>query len=65
MKKIVLTATFTLATLGAFAANGQVKSNHAIIPVKNKPAKLDLKLPSACDANINTGLFTITILWYC
>jgi hypothetical protein len=65
MKKIVLTATFTLASLGALAANGQVKSNHAFIPVKNKPAKLDLKLPSACDAHIETGIFTIVVLWYC
>jgi hypothetical protein len=35
MKKLILSITFVLASFGAFASNGDVKSNNTIVPIKN------------------------------
>jgi hypothetical protein len=74
MKKIVLTASFVLASIGAFATNTDIKSNNTIVPVKNKVKfinisnkniSFDLKFQNSCDANIDNGLFTIIVVWCC
>ena len=71
MKKLVLTAAFVMASFGAIASNNDMKLNNNIVPVKNnvqivnKTLKIYLKVPVNCDANINTGLFTIVIVWCC
>ena len=74
MKKLVLTAAFVMASFGAFASNNDVKLNNGIATVKknveiannlNKTLKIYLKVPVNCDANIDTGLFTIVIVWCC
>jgi hypothetical protein len=74
MKKILLTTTFVLVSFGAFAANNHVKPNNSIVTTKNnvkivnisnKNLNVYLKVPASCDANIDTGLFTIIIVWCC
>jgi hypothetical protein len=68
MKKLVLTATFALATLGAFAANGEVKSNNPIVPVKNNIAVLKDKFtkhPLYCAVSVDLGIITVTFNWEC
>jgi hypothetical protein len=69
MKKLVLTATFALASLGAFAANSEVKSKHAIIPVKNNVeitiARAVLHKQIVCSVSVGIGILEITIIWDC
>ncbi len=63
-----------LASFGAFASNGEVKSNNGITSIKNdieiknelnKTLQLDIQMAVNCDSNIDTGLFVITIVWCC
>ena len=42
-----------------------VKKNVEIANNLNKTINIYLKVPVNCDANIDTGLFTIVIVWCC
>jgi hypothetical protein len=71
MKKILITATFVLASLGAFAAKNDVKSNMRIIPLKNKLeivkiSTFKIKEPVRCSYILRIGdLELIAFYWDC
>jgi hypothetical protein len=70
MKKLVLTATFMLASFGAFAANGEIKSNNTIVPVKNNVEVVNtsnktLKVKEICTVSIDFGVIGFSYSWDC
>jgi hypothetical protein len=67
MKKLVLSATFMLASFGAFAANSEVKSNKVVLPVKNniELAKVEYKKhPVMCTVGVSY-IIEFSITWCC
>jgi hypothetical protein len=74
MKKVLLTATFVLASFGAFAANATVKSNNAIVPAKNsveivnisnKTVNVEIQKPGTCTVGVNLGIISFSYSWEC
>jgi hypothetical protein len=66
MKKVLLTATFVLASFGAFASNAAVKSN-AIVPVKNnvEVKSVDKKQPVTCTVTVSVVVAEFSVSWCC
>jgi hypothetical protein len=73
MKKVLLTATFVLASFGAFASNAAVKSN-AIVPVKNNLEVMNIsnslnadeqKQAPTCTVSVNLGIVSFSYTWEC
>jgi hypothetical protein len=70
MKKLVLTATFMLASFGAFAANNEVKSNNTIVPVKNNVEVVNtsnktLKVKGTCTISVDFVVIGFSYSWEC
>ncbi len=72
MKKLVLSATFMLASFGAFAANGEVKSNNGITSVKNSVEIVTIsntnevnEQPVTCTITVSAVVVEFSVSWCC
>lgn len=69
MKKVLLTATFVLASFGAFASNTNAKVNSVVIPAKNNVDVVkyvdEKEKEVTCTVTISAGFVEFSVSWCC